>query len=198
MWLLEFLPDWIFHAVLLLGVIAMAASFVLKFIPFVTAYRLPIQVAGLILTVLGVWFEGAMSNEAAWQARVHEMEQKVAAAEVKSAQENVRIVTQVVTRIQTIKDTTNANTQYLEKQVAQDLDRECTLTNASVMLHNSASQNEVARSTSNTDGAASEVKASELIGAIVENYGTYYQVVERLKGWQDWYRTQKTIFEQVK
>ena len=198
MWLLEFLPDWIFHAVLVVGVLAMAASFVLKFIPFVTAYRLPIQAAGLILTVLGVWFEGAMSNEAAWQARVHEMEQKVAAAEVKSAQETVRIVTRVVTQIQTIKDTTNANTQYLEKQVAQDLDRECTLTNASVMLHNSASQNEVARSAGDTAGAASEVKASELIGTVIENYGTYYQVVERLKGWQDWYRTQKTIFEQIK
>ena len=198
MWLLEFLPDWIFHAVLVVGVMAMVASFVLKFIPFVTAYRLPIQVAGLILTVLGVWFEGAMSNEAAWQARVHEMEQKVAAAEVKSAQETVRIVTRVVTQIQTIKDTTNANTQYLEKQVAQDLDRECSLTNASVMLHNSASQNEMARSAGDTAGAASEVKASELIGTIVENYGTYYQVVERLKGWQDWYRTQKAIFEQIK
>ena len=198
MWLLEFLPDWIFHAVLVVGVMAMAASFVLKFVPFVTAYRLPIQAAGLILTVLGVWFEGAMSNEAAWQARVHEMEQKVAAAEVKSAQETVRIVTRVVTQIQTIKDTTNANTQYLEKQVAQDLDRECSLTNASVMLHNSASQNEMARSAGDTAGAASEVKASELIGAIVENYGTYYQVVERLKGWQDWYRTQKAIFEQIK
>ena len=177
---------------------AMAASFVLKFIPFVTAYRLPIQAAGLILTVLGVWFEGAISNEAAWQARVHEMEQKVAAAEVKSAQETVRIVTRVVTQIQTIKDTTNANVRYLETQVAQDLDRECSLTNASVLLHNSASQNEMARSAGDTAGAASEVKASELIGAIVENYGTYYQVVERLKGWQDWYRTQKTIFEQIK
>ena len=198
MWLLEFLPDWIFHAVLVVGVMAMAASFVLKFIPFVVVYRLPIQAAGLILTVLGVWFEGAMSNEAAWQARVHEMEQKVAAAEVKSAQETVRIVTQVVTRIQTIKDTTNANTQYLEKQVAQDLDRECSLTNASVMLHNSASQNEMARSAGDTAGTASEVKASELIGTVIENYGTYYQVVERLKGWQDWYRTQKAIFEQVK
>ena len=113
MWLLKFLPDWIFHGVLVVGVMAMAASFVLKFVPFVTAYRLPIQAAGLILTVLGVWFEGAMSNEAAWQTRVHEMEQKVAAAEVKSAQETVRIVTRVVTQIQTIKDTTNANTPLL-------------------------------------------------------------------------------------
>jgi len=195
MWLLEFLPDWIFHAVLVLGMLAIGASFVLKFIPFVITYRLPIQAAGLVLTVLGVWFEGAMSNEASWQARVHEMEQKVAAAEVKSAQENVRIVTQVITKIQTVKDTTNANVQYLETQVAQDLDRECSLTNAGVMLHNSASQNEVAGSAAGVNGGASEVKASELIGAVVENYGTYYQVVERLKGWQDWYRTQKTIFE---
>ena len=180
---------------LLLGMLAIGASFVLKFVPFVTTYRLPIQAAGFVLTVLGVWFEGAISNESAWQARVHEMEQQVAAAEAKSAQENVRIVTQVITKIQTVKDTTDANKQYLATQVAQDLDRECTLTNASVLLHNSASQNEMARSAGDTDGTASEVKASELIGAVVENYGTYYQVVEKLKGWQDWYRTQKAIFE---
>ena len=198
MWLLKFLPDWIFHAVLVAGVLAMVASFVIKFIPFVTAYRLPIQAVGLVLIVLGVWFQGAMSNEAAWQARVHEMEQKVAAAEVKSAQETVRIVTRVVTQIQTIKDTTNANVQYLEKQVAQDLDRECTLTNASVLLHNSASQNVLAPSSGTTVEGTSDVKASELVRTVTENYGLYYQTREQVIGWQMWYSEQKKIFENVK
>lgn len=197
MWVLNFVPDWIFHAVLLIGIMALVASQVLKFLPFVTVYRLPIQAAGLVLVVVGVWFQGAISNQAAWQARVHEMQQQVAAAEVKSAQENVRIVTQVITKIQTVKETTNANQQFLASAVAQDLDRECTLTDASVLLHNRSSQNQVASSAASVDGGPSAVKASQLISTVVENYGTYYQVVERLRGWQDWYRTQQAIFEQI-
>ena len=198
MWLLEFLPDWIFHLGLIIGILITIVGLALNFIPSLTKYQLLVQIVGLTLTVVGVWFEGAISNETAWQTRVHEMEQKVASAQVQSAQENVRIVTQVITQVQKVKDTTNANKQYLETQVAQDLDRECNLTHASVMLHNSASQNVLAGSASNSAGETSDVKASELVGIVIENYGTYYQVVEQLKGWQDWYQTQKAIFEQLK
>jgi hypothetical protein len=34
MWILKFLPDWIFYAILLAGVAGLVASVVLKFIPF--------------------------------------------------------------------------------------------------------------------------------------------------------------------
>jgi hypothetical protein len=198
MWILSFLPDWIFHLILLAGIAGLGASFVLKFIPFIAQYQLPIKVGSLILIVVGVWFQGAMSNQAAWQARVNEMQAKVAAAEVKSAQTNTKIVTKVVTQIQVVKDTTNANKQYIKDVVAKDLDTKCELSNASVMLHNSASQNVVSGSTGDTVGGTSDVKASDLLETVTENYGTYYQVVEKLKGWQTWYKEQKAIFESVK
>jgi hypothetical protein len=198
MWILSFLPDWVFHLVLLAGIAGLGASFVLKFIPFISTYQLPIKVGALVLIIVGVWFEGAMSNQASWQARVNEMEAKVAAAEVKSANANTQIVTKVVTQIQVVKDTTNANQQYIKDVVAKDLDAQCKLTNDSVMLHNSASQNVVSGSTGGTAGGTSDVKASELLSTVTENYGTYYQVVEKLKGWQEWYKAQRAIFEEVK
>lgn len=197
MWILQFLPDWIFHLILLAGLLALGASAILKFIPFVTQYRLPIQAAGAILTVLGIYMEGAMSNEAAWQARVKEMELKVAAAEVKSAEANTKLVREINKNQQLAKDTSNANKQTLST-ISKDLDSQCRLPRSVVMLHNSASQNQVSGSTAGTATGTSEVKASELIGTVTDNYGTYYQLVEQVKGWQTWYKQQKQIFEEIK
>jgi hypothetical protein len=167
-------------------------------VPFINRYSLPIQVAGVILTVVGAWYEGSIAKDAEWKTRVAELEIKVAQAEAKSQKVNTEIVTKVVTKIQVIKDTTNANTKYITEYVAKDLDADCRLTNASVLLHNIASQGEVPGSTSNTVGGTSQVKASELLETVTENYGTYYQVVEKLKGWQEWYAAQKKIFEETK
>lgn len=38
-------------------------------------------------------------------------------------------------------------------------------------------------------------KASGLLITVVENYGTYYEVREKLLAWQQWYAEQKKIFE---
>lgn len=38
-------------------------------------------------------------------------------------------------------------------------------------------------------------KASDLLITVVENYGTYYEVREKLLAWQQWYAEQKKIFE---
>ena len=198
MWLLTFLPDWIFHAVLLVGILGLVASFVLGFIPFVSAYKLPIQVGALILTVVGVWFEGGMSNDAAWKARVAEMEKKVAAAEVKSAEVNTVIVTKVLTKIQKVKETVYVNKEIIKEVVGKQIDSQCTLPVSAVSLHDSASRNEVSRGPSSTDGSPSAVKASELLTTVVDNYGTYYEIREKLIGWQTWYVEQKKIWESVK
>ena len=197
MWILQFLPDWIFYLILLAGVLAIGASFILKFVPFVAQYRLPIQAGGVILTVVGLWFAGALSNEAAWQARVKEMELKVAAAETKSAEANTKLVREINKNQQQAKDTSNANKQTLST-IAKDLDSQCRLPRSVIVLHNSASQNQVSGSTAGTATGTSEVKASELIGTVTDNYGTYYQLVEQVRGWQRWYNEQRTIFEGIK
>jgi hypothetical protein len=65
-------------------------------------------------------------------------------------------------------------------------------------LHDSASRGEVARGAGSTDGTTSNVKASELLEAVVDNYGTCHETAEKLRGWQEWYQTQKKIFESLK
>ena len=87
--LMTILPDWAFYLCLILGALGVVASFVLTIIPLVQHYKLIIQVVSIILLVIGVWFQGAIANEQVWQARVQELELKLAKAEAKSVQINL-------------------------------------------------------------------------------------------------------------
>lgn len=98
MWLLSWLPDFVFHLLLLVGLLGLAASFVLTFIPFVSQYKLPIQVGSIIAIIVAVWFEGGIANEDKWQARVKELELKVAKAETESAEANGKLSKQLAAK----------------------------------------------------------------------------------------------------
>jgi hypothetical protein len=184
MWALAFIPHWAYYLSLIFGVGASLTNSPI------------IRIIGTLLIAGSCWYIGKFSNDQAWQARVAEMEAKVAASEAKATDANREIVTQVITKTKLVKQKTEANVQYITKYVAQDLDNQCTLTNAAVMLNNSASQNEVPGSSSGVVTGASDVKASEFLQTVTENYGTYYQLVEQVKGWQSWYYKQKKIFEE--
>lgn len=198
MWILNFLPDWIFHLIVTAGVLGLIASFILKFIPFVSQYRIPIQAGAIIALVVGIWFEGGISNNNAWLARVKEMEAKVAAAELKSAETNLKLTEQLNKKEKVLKEKNDALVKYVGLYITAKDDAACVIPKSVVVLHDSASRGEVPGSTSGFDGGASQVKISGLTTTVVENYGTYHQVVERLKAWQTWYKEQKEIFESVK
>jgi hypothetical protein len=197
MWILSFLPFWIFHLIVFAGIAAVVCSFVLKFIPFISTYTLPIQLIGIVLISFGLFFEGAASNEQTWLAKVKEVETKIVEVEVKSVQENVKIVTKYVDRIKVVKETTDAIIKEIPVYITKADDAKCELPNTAIVLHDSSSQNAIPPSTGNITPGASDVKASELITTVIENYGTYYEVREQLKAWQEWYRIQKKVYEAI-
>jgi hypothetical protein len=55
----------------------------------------------------------------------------------------------------------------------------------------------VARGPDSVDGTPSGVEAHRLLEAVIDNYGSCHENIEKLKAWQEWYRTQKQIFEGV-
>lgn len=137
MWLLSLLPDFVFHIVLLIGVLGLLASWVLRMIPFVSVYSLQIQVIAIILVVAGVWFEGGMANEASWQAKVHDLELKVAVAEKAAAEANGRIEYVYVDRIKVVKDTQYVVLSELRENAAK-IDKTCTVDTEAVNILNKA------------------------------------------------------------
>jgi hypothetical protein len=135
--------------------------------------------------------------EKEWRLKVSQMEEKLKIAETKSKEVNTVIQTKIVEKIKVVKETTDANVQVVEKIVTK-YDNICTLSNAAIVLHDSASQNTVSPSTGSSVEGTSNVKVSELLTRVTENYGLYYQVREQVLGWQLWYNEQKKIFEDIK
>jgi len=119
MWILSWLPNWIFYVIFFAGLLGLLATYVMKFIPFVYMYRTPIQAVSVLAIAIGTYMSGAISNEEAWQARVKEMEAKVAAAQVESLKENVKIVEKVVKKTEYIKTRGQDIVKYVDKEIVK-------------------------------------------------------------------------------
>ena len=123
MWILHFLPDalilWICNIVLLAGIFLTVAAFFIKRIPVINQYRTPAQVLGIALLVMGVYWRGGYAIEMEWRERVAEVEARVAAAEAASKEENVKIVTKVVTKTQIIRTRGETITKYIDREIVK-------------------------------------------------------------------------------
>lgn len=115
-WMLSFIPEWFWTLLLIGGVVAFFAA---RFFP-----QFPLKIGGIVAIVISVWFLGAASNEAKWEARVKELEEKVAAAETASRQENVVIQEKIVKQKEFIKGKTEYITKYIDKLETKEIIKE--------------------------------------------------------------------------
>lgn len=198
MWFLSFIPDaWItyaIHGIFSLGIIGFIVGTFASKIPFISTYGSVVKsVAGLLL-IAGLFLEGYNYGTSTYRKAAEDYKKQVEVAERKAKEANVKLATELKKNIDKTKATTNANTEAITKYVTDD----CKLSNAGVLLHDSASQNELPPSTIGTVTGTSNVKVPELLTTVTENYGTCYETREKLKAWQYWYKTQKQIFDSVK
>jgi hypothetical protein len=118
MWILKWLPDWLFYFTLLAGVVGYLATYLIKYIPipFIYMYKNPIQLVSIALLVFGTFMTGAIYDNNAWLDRVREMEVKVAKAEQESKEANNKID----------EKTEQVKTKIVEKQIVvkEYIDRE--------------------------------------------------------------------------
>jgi energy-coupling factor transporter transmembrane protein EcfT len=117
MWLLAFLPDWIFYAIFILGIGLFVATIVLKFIPIIYMKRLPIQFVSIALISIGAFMSGMAYNEMNWQLKVKEMEAKVAQSEVEAAKKNVEIVEKIIFKDRVIKERGDEVVKFIDREV---------------------------------------------------------------------------------
>jgi hypothetical protein len=141
MWILQWLPYWIFYGIFFIGVIGFLVTYLLRFIPIgpLYVYKTPIQIVSVLLIMLGTYMSGAISNEEAWQARVKEMEVKVAEAEAKAAKENVKIVEKVVVKTQVVREKGNEIIKYVDREIVK-FDDKCQIPKEVVTVVNKAAE----------------------------------------------------------
>jgi hypothetical protein len=201
-WMLNLIPDsifiWVTYFLFGLGVSLYVASKMVTWIPMIKQYKLPAELVGVVLLVIGSYLFGGYGTEMSWRARVAELEAKVKVAEEKSQQVNTVIETKIVTKVKVIKENVYVNREIIKEVAGKQLDAQCTLPKSTVSLHDSASRNEVPERAAATDGTPSGVEASRLLDRVVENYGSCHENAAKLEAWQEWYREQKKIFESVK
>ena len=144
-WILSFIPDWFWTLVLIFGILGTLAAWILKFIPFVSTYRLPIQVASIIALVAGVYFQGVIANEAKWQDKIAELQKKVNEAEVKSKETNIVIQEKIVTNTKIIKEKGKDIVSYIDREIVKKEEiikyiEQCPVPKEIINLHNQAAE----------------------------------------------------------
>ena len=151
MWILHLLPDafieWIVNVILIAGALTTVAGFFVRFVPFVNQYRIPVQIAGILLLTIGVYFRGGYSTEMAWRERVREAEARVAAAERRSAETNIEIVTKLVTQTKVIHEQGQDIINYIDREVVRTQEvikfvENCPIPSIIVSTHNAAALNQ--------------------------------------------------------
>lgn len=140
MWILNWLPDFVFHLILVAGILALVAGYFLDNIPIIGTNAKTIQVAGILLTVVGVWFEGGMSRDNYYQQKIVELQAKIAKAEVASAEANAKLSEQLANNQILIKENAALNRQRLGQQ-AQQLNQQCTINQNVIDIINDAAKN---------------------------------------------------------
>jgi len=200
-WMFSLIPHdvllYLIHAITITSFVGLVFATILKKIPFINNYARILAPVFFFVLLAGVYFEGSLGGKEDYLKKLAEMQEKVKVAEEKSQQVNEVIKTVYVDKVKVIKQKGKDNVKYIEKVVTK-YDNLCTLSNAAIRVHNSASQNQVATSAGGADEGTSDVKASELIKTVTDNYSTYYQTREQVIGWQQWYKEQKKIYESVK
>lgn len=139
MWLVNFLPSWFFYILTLAGVAGFVASYVLRSIPFIGANAFGVKVASIAAILIGVWFSGAAYNNATWEARVKEMEAKVAEAEAQSKVQNKRLDDALIAKSQAIKSRKQDIVRYIDREIVK-YDGQCVIPNEFIVIHNRAAE----------------------------------------------------------
>lgn len=144
-WALGLLPEWVWPALLFIGVAALLAGFVLSFIPFVKQYRLPIQVGGIIAVVVSVWFLGAASNEEKWQNEIAAMQKKIESAEAQAALATRNIETKVEVQTKVVREKGKDIIKYVDREVVKKEEiikyiEQCPVPKEIIDIHNTAAE----------------------------------------------------------
>ena len=163
-WILSLLPEWILaaliHGTVLLGLILTFGGSLLKLLPVINPYAAIAKQIGIVLLVVGVFFEGGLAVEKSYRARITEMQAKIKEAEIQSAKANEKLTVEISKNKDLIKEKVNRNAKDIETQ-RQAINAECKLSDDAWMLYNRAVEPKISRSSSSANGARSGSKASK-------------------------------------
>ena len=163
-WILSLIPEWILvtliHGTVIVGLVLTFCGGLLKFIPVINPYAAIAKQIGIVLLVIGVFFEGGLAVEQSYRARIAEMQAKIKEAEIKSVKLNEKLTVEVSKNKELIKEKVNKNAKDIEAK-REAINAECKLSDDAWVLYNRAIEPKISRGPSSANGARSGSKASK-------------------------------------
>lgn len=117
MWIVEWLPSWIFTVISIAGAAGILASIFLATIPLISKYSLAIKVVSICVLAFGLYMMGGVANQNRWEVKVQELQVKLAKAEVESQKENIKIVEKIVTKTEIVKERGRDIIRYVDREI---------------------------------------------------------------------------------
>jgi len=139
MWILSITPDWVFHALFYLSLVATILGFAFSKAKFIKQYAMLLKLSGIIGLVLAIFLEGALIDNKVWQERVKEVEAKLAKAEEQSAKANTQLAKVSAKKVEKQKEKTIVVKQYITREVTK-YDNTCVIPKEFVKAVNDAAE----------------------------------------------------------
>lgn len=141
LWILQFLPDWVYYGILGIGLVGFAVTYLLKFVPLpaIYIYRTPIQIASVIMIAFGVYMSGVIANEQKWKDRVAQLEKEYEESKIKSEKVNTEIVTKYITKREVIRERGEDQIRYIDREITK-YNEICRLPKEVINIHNQAAK----------------------------------------------------------
>jgi hypothetical protein len=140
-WMLSFIPDsfliWLFYLLFFSGVALIVASWLVKWIPVISAYKFPIELIGILLYGAGAFFLGGYGVETAWREKIKELQAKIAQAEAQSKEVNTIIQTKVVERVKIVEKKVEVVRTQIEKD-KEIINADCKVPDVAIKDYNDA------------------------------------------------------------
>lgn len=198
MWLISFIPDSVLQTFIFMILAIGAGGYILgtfgSLFLGIKPYASLIKTISTVLLVAGVYFYGGYGVEMEWRKKAAELQAEIDRKNAVSEVVTEKIVTQYVDKVKIVKEKGNVVIKEIPKYITKESDANCVIPKSFVMLHNSASRNEIPDSTGPVDDSASTLKLSTVIETVAGNYTIYYETSEQLKALQDWVRQQEKIY----
>ena len=143
-WLIEnaiaLMPTEAWIAIAITGaVVYYLSGFILVF-PQFKPYGILVKVVGVLALVGGVFMTGGEGVTAIWQQQLKEANERIAIAEGKSKEVNVKIVEKVVKQLEVIHQKGDEVIKYVDREVTK-YDNTCPVPDVVVKAHNAAALN---------------------------------------------------------
>ena len=142
-WVLSLIPDslfvWITYILMTIGAGLYVASKLVKWIPLMGQYKLPAELIGIAVLLIGTYLFGGYGVEMSWRDKVRQLEEKIKVAESKSQEVKVQIQERIVYKTKIVKQ---QETVYIDriKEIAKEVDAKCEVDPRIVEQLNKASE----------------------------------------------------------